>query len=82
MAVKIYKCTECEWAGRKLNKPDIKCPECEAALEEDLIATCKGADFDRVPGAYDSMKLTQQRQSPEGQDRETAYLAGTTRTAY
>jgi len=82
MAVKIYKCPDCKWTGRKLSKPELKCPECEALLEEDLIATCKGADFDRVPGGYDSMKLTQERRSIEGQDKEAAYLAGTTRTAY
>jgi hypothetical protein len=82
MAVKIYNCPECNWSGRKLSRPELKCPECESLLEEDLIATCKGADFERVPGGYDSMKLNQDRHSIAGQDKEAAYLSGTSRTAY
>jgi len=82
MAVKIYKCSECDWTGKKIEKPEMNCPECKRPLEVDVIATMKGANFDRVPGGYESIKLNNERRSLHGQELETAYLAGTSREAY
>jgi hypothetical protein len=83
MPVKIYHCDQCEWTGKRLSKEVVKCPECEAELILDEIETLKaGANFDRVPGGYDSNILTQKRLSDDGQMQEAAYLAGDAKAAY
>ena len=86
MAIKLCKCTNCEWTGKKLfsNKSETKtCPECGSLLEVDKVSTIKsGLLFDRIPGGYEDTKLTEKIQSEEGQYQQAAFLSGESRTAY
>lgn len=81
MPLKMYKCN-CGWTGRRLEKDEVLCPECNSPMEVDVISTARSANFERIPGGYDYIKLNEKRRSAEGQEREAAYLSGTSRTAY
>ena len=85
MPIKLTKCSSCDYTGKHLykNNEDKFCPKCGTILLIDNLGSVKkGVSFERVPGGYDYVKLTNRMNSEDGIYKQAAFFSGESNSAY